>query len=54
MPIEYLHRSPSSRKRRRKGNSVPGVYLGHLVPGGGGVNTGIWPSRLGESQELGQ
>jgi hypothetical protein len=32
--IEYFHRSPSSRKRLRKGNPVPGVYLGHPVPGG--------------------
>jgi hypothetical protein len=31
--IEYLHRSPASSKRRRKG-PVPGVYLGHPVPGG--------------------
>jgi hypothetical protein len=32
--IEYLHRSPASRKSRRKGNPVPGVYLGHPVLGG--------------------
>jgi hypothetical protein len=32
--IEYLHRSPASRKSRRKGNPVPGVQLDHLVPGG--------------------
>jgi hypothetical protein len=31
--IEYLHRSPASRKRRRKGNPVPGD-LGNPVPGG--------------------
>jgi hypothetical protein len=32
--IEYIHHSPASRKRRQKGNPVPGVYLGHPVPGG--------------------
>jgi hypothetical protein len=32
--IEYLHRSPVSHKRWQKGNPVPGVYLGHPVPGG--------------------
>jgi hypothetical protein len=31
--IEYLHRSPASRKRRQKGNPVPGG-MGHPVPGG--------------------
>jgi hypothetical protein len=30
--IEYLHRSPASRKRRRKGTQCPEVYLGHPVP----------------------
>jgi hypothetical protein len=29
--IEYLHRSPASRKRQRKGNQCPGAYLGHPV-----------------------
>jgi hypothetical protein len=29
--MEYLHRSPVSLKRRRKGNQVPGVYLGNPV-----------------------
>jgi hypothetical protein len=32
--MEYLHRSPASRKRRRKGNPVPGGISGPLVPGG--------------------
>jgi hypothetical protein len=32
--LEYLHRSLASRKRRQKGNPVPGVQLGHPVPGG--------------------
>jgi hypothetical protein len=32
--LEYLHSSPASRKRRQKGNPVPGVYLGHPVPRG--------------------
>jgi hypothetical protein len=40
--FEYLHRSPASRKRR-KGNPVPEVELGHPVPG---RHTGTWPSRL--------
>jgi hypothetical protein len=26
--IEYFHRSPASRKRRQKGNSVPWVITG--------------------------
>jgi hypothetical protein len=25
---------PESRKRRQKGTQCPGVYLGHLIPGG--------------------
>jgi hypothetical protein len=29
--LEHLHSSPASRKRRRKGNPLPG---GHPVPGG--------------------
>jgi hypothetical protein len=29
--LEYLHRSPATRKRRQKGNPVPG---GHPVPEG--------------------
>jgi hypothetical protein len=47
--LEYLHRSPWSRRKRRKEKPVPGGYnwatlfLGHK-------NTGIWPSRLGESR----
>jgi hypothetical protein len=28
--IEYLHRSPESRRRRRKGNPVPGGITGDL------------------------
>jgi hypothetical protein len=32
--LEYLNRSSASRKRRRKGNWVPGMKLGHPVPGG--------------------
>jgi hypothetical protein len=26
--LEYLHRSPASRKRRQKGNPVPGIITG--------------------------
>jgi hypothetical protein len=31
--LEYLHRSPTGRKRRRKGNPVPSAQC-HAVPGG--------------------
>jgi hypothetical protein len=31
--LEYLHRSPASRKRRQKGNPLS-VSLKHPVPGG--------------------
>jgi hypothetical protein len=31
--IEYLHRSPASRNRRRKGNTVSGGITGHPVLG---------------------
>jgi hypothetical protein len=50
--IESLHRSPPSRKRRRIGNPVPGGIWATLFLGD--INTGTWPSRFGESQELGQ
>jgi hypothetical protein len=37
--VEYLHRSPASRRRRRKGNPVPGGYkYGDLALHGGGVS----------------
>jgi hypothetical protein len=42
--VEYLHRSPASPRRRRKGNPVPGGITG------GDLNMGTWPSRLGESR----
>jgi hypothetical protein len=47
--FEYLHRSPASRRRRRKGNPVPG---GITVPPcyWGDINTGTWPSRFGDSR----
>jgi hypothetical protein len=32
--LEYLHRSPASRRRRRRGNPVLGVCLGLPVSGG--------------------
>jgi hypothetical protein len=50
--IEYLHRSLASRKRRQMETQCPGVYLGTLFLGD--IHMGTWPSRLGESQELGQ
>jgi hypothetical protein len=49
--IESLHRSPASRKRRRKGNPVPGD-IARSPCYWRDINTGIWPSILGESQEL--
>jgi hypothetical protein len=47
--LEYLHRCPASRKRRHKGNQVPGGITGPPCSWGD-INTGTWPSRLGESQ----
>jgi hypothetical protein len=44
--LEYLHRSPASRRRRRKGNPVPGGMTGANLSLGD-INTGTWPSRLG-------
>jgi hypothetical protein len=32
--LEYLHRCPASRKRRHKGNPVPGGITGPPCPGG--------------------
>jgi hypothetical protein len=46
--LEYLHRSPASRKRQRKGYPVPRGYNWATLFLGG-INTGIWPSRLRES-----
>jgi hypothetical protein len=40
--------SPASRKRRQKGNPVPGGYNWATLFLGD-INTGTWPSRLGES-----
>jgi hypothetical protein len=34
--VEYLHRSPASRRRRRKGNPVPGGITEPPFSGGGG------------------
>jgi hypothetical protein len=47
--LEYLHRSPTSHKRRQKGNPVPGGITGSSCFWGD-INTETWPSRLGESQ----
>jgi hypothetical protein len=47
--VEYLHRSPASRRRRRKGNPVPGgINWATLFRGD--IHTGIWPSRFGGSR----
>jgi hypothetical protein len=43
--FEYLHRSPVSRRRRRKGNRVPvGYNWATLFMGD--INTRTWPSRF--------
>jgi hypothetical protein len=44
--LEYVHRSPASRKRRRKRNPVPGGITGPPCSWGD-IKTGTWPSRLG-------
>jgi hypothetical protein len=41
--VEYLHCNPASRRRRRKGNPVPGGITGPPC------SWGTWSSRLGES-----
>jgi hypothetical protein len=43
--LEYLHRSPASR-RRRKGNPVPGGYNWATLSLGD-INMGTWFSGLG-------
>jgi hypothetical protein len=47
--FEYLHRSPAIRRRRQK--VEPGAW-GHIWVNLflGDINTGTWPSRLGESR----
>jgi hypothetical protein len=47
--FEYIHRSPASRMRRRKGNPVPEGYNWATLFLGD-INTGTWSSRLGESR----
>jgi hypothetical protein len=44
--IDYLHRSPASRKKRQ----CPGLYLGHSVPGK--YKYGDLILHFGESQDL--
>jgi hypothetical protein len=46
--LEYLHRSPASRKRQQKGTQCRGFNWATLFLGD--INTGTWPSKLGESQ----
>jgi hypothetical protein len=46
--LEYLRRSPGSRKRRRKGAPLPGGII--RPPCSWDINTGAWPSRLEQSQ----
>jgi hypothetical protein len=47
--FEHLHRSPGSRRRRRKGNPVPGGITGSPCSWRD-INTGTRSSRLGESR----
>jgi hypothetical protein len=44
--LDYVHRSPASYRRRRKGNQVPGEYNWATVSHGD-INTDTWSSRLG-------
>jgi hypothetical protein len=46
--VQSGSRSPVSRKRRRKGKTVGWVY-NQATLFVGDINTGTWPSRLGES-----
>jgi hypothetical protein len=47
--LDYLHRSPASRKMRpKKEPSARGYNWATLFLGD--INTGTWPSRLGKSQ----
>jgi hypothetical protein len=48
--LQYLHRSPESRRRRRKGNPVAGGITG--PPCSGGINTQTWFSRLGAGRKV--
>jgi hypothetical protein len=50
--IKYVHRSPVSRKAADTDPSARGYIWATLFLGD--INTGTWPSRLRESQELGQ
>jgi hypothetical protein len=45
-PFLHLHRSPTSRKRRRKGNPVSWDYNWTNVFSGN-IDTGTWPTKLG-------
>jgi hypothetical protein len=47
--FEYLHGSPASRRRRRKGDPNAWVFNWATLFLGD-VNTGTWPSRLRESR----
>jgi hypothetical protein len=47
--VEYLHCRPASCRRQQKGNPMPGDITGPPCSWGD-INTGTWPSRLGESQ----
>jgi hypothetical protein len=51
--IQYVHLGDINRMRRQRGEpSARGYNWDTLFLGD--INTGIWPSRLRESQELGQ
>jgi hypothetical protein len=51
--VEYLHRSPASRRRRRKGNPVPGSITGPPCSGGykyGDLALWVGESRISDSK----
>jgi hypothetical protein len=47
--VEYLHRSPESHRRQRKGNTMSAGITGPPCSWGD-LNTGTWSCRLGESR----
>jgi hypothetical protein len=51
--VEYLHCCPASRRRRRKGNPVPEVIMGHPVPGGYKYEDLVWESLESETVKYG-
>jgi hypothetical protein len=50
--VEYLHRSPASHRRRRKGNPVPGGITG--LPCWEGYKYGVLALQVGGVSHLSQ